>query len=1328
MPRRSFPLSLLLSRVQVIIVTSTLFLLVSSVAEITAHAATKETKTELQISQASSEQGSPVTFSATVTALDGSSVNPGEVSFCDATAAKCIDAAILGRASLSKSGVATIKLKPSIGCHRIYALFHGSASYASSKSTAKDLNIEGLSATTMAVASSGGPDKFTVTATVVGQPRSRQKPYPTGSISFYDVKSSSLLGTAPLCCAKSGFQFATGNSTPLDFSLDHVVSGDFNNDGTPDLAAGDGWGVRVILGDPDHAGEFLQGVHYPTKDTSYNVRDITAADFNGDGVIDLAITDPYPSPGVGILPGDPAHPGQFQPEISFPATAADFLASVLWIASGDFNGDGLPDIAAVILRNDTQLVVVSVWLNDSSHPGQFLVPVDYPMEDVGNGFPQGFSVGDFNGDGVPDMGVFLGGSATLPQRIDVFLGDTAHPGQFLAVKEYTSGPIYDLLTSGAIERDFNLDGLLDRALLFGYPNSIGLFLGDPVHPGLFQPELIFPTTFYTSQPNILASEDFDGDGVPDLAAFQDAIQLWYGRNEEIVTATLDNVSVPDLKTDSVRAVYSGDDRYSGSQSEPIHLDTPIISGIRVANITDTSVTVEWSSNVVSYGIVNYGTTTSMGTVTPKSEPPSTAHSVVLSNLSPLTTYYFEVESIVFFKDGTQQSTTSSQSTFVTARFPSATSLTVSSPTANKGTPIILTSAVSGNGSSLTSGEVQFCSALPPCTNLSLLATAEISPQGTAVAKILPELGTTSVYAWFTGTATIAPSSSSPQSITIVGVGTSITTIEKSGSGGRYSLNARVIGQGSLPLTGTVTFLDAQHPATQLGEVPLGQSTAQFRLGQMRSYSTNGQVRSVAVADMNGDGVPDLVESGNGLSILLADPDHPGQFSPATNYSSGSHFSSLAVGDFNRDGLPDLALTDSVSGYVTVFLNNSAHPGVLLGPYVYQILFDSPNQSYSVTVEDFDQDGALDLVVAGIGSDDSKYPGFTFLCVVHGIPDQPGAFEDGGQDVYNADYPMVLATADLHHSGAKDLIIGEAGPYQATPGIKINRNGPFYSTNKTPTSLAVGDFNQDGALDIAYTDGKLRIMFGDPKNPTNFQSPVSYYTRGNASAVATGDLNGDGVADLVVSNSDNDNLRVFLGDGSNPGKFLSVRDYKVGEGNTATALAIADLNADGKQDLAMAVVEGENGKAVVMSAQSSVISFALLADITPGEDIQYVAARYSGDSNYHGSQSCAINLFSSGPTEPVISGMGVSSITLSTAQISWQSSFPTNGFVEYGTSAELGSRTPWDNALSKSHSTLLSHLTPGTTYFYRVNAYSYFDGCTPSITSSAIQTFKTSGIK
>jgi hypothetical protein len=321
-----------------------------------------------------------------------------------------------------------------------------------------------------------------------------------------------------------------------------------------------------------------------------------------------------------------------------------------------------------------------------------------------------------------------------------------------------------------------------------------------------------------------------------------------------------------------------------------------------------------------------------------------------------------------------------------------------------------------------------------------------------------------------------------------------------------------------------------------------------------TYDSGGaNATSVTVADVNGDGKPDLIVAncgisgsqgcgsvtGGAVSVLLGNGD--GTFQTAVTYASGGiSAESVAVADINGDGKLDIVVADF---FDTVSDSTSGLLGVLLGngDGTFEKVVTYPSGEVGATkvaIADVNGDRKLDLVVS------------------------------------NGDCPN---TNDAHCAG---VLLGNGdGTFQ--PVITYKTGGGEV------TSIAVADVNGDGKLDLLVTNwcvfcaNTVGVLLGNGDG--SFQGPVTYASAGyGAWSIAVADVNADGKPDLLVANNCTGNVTsctnskgavsVLLNNGN--GTFQPAVSYYSG-GELAIFLATADVNRDGKPDL-LVVNGGTNG--------------------------------------------------------------------------------------------------------------------------------------------------------
>jgi hypothetical protein len=327
--------------------------------------------------------------------------------------------------------------------------------------------------------------------------------------------------------------------------------------------------------------------------------------------------------------------------------------------------------------------------------------------------------------------------------------------------------------------------------------------------------------------------------------------------------------------------------------------------------------------------------------------------------------------------------------------------------------------------------------------------------------------------------------------------------------------------------------------------------------------------SLATADVNGDGKPDLVGLNNyGLDVDVWQNNGSGTFAQTSDpfTRAGSSYEGTALGlGVNGSGQLQAVVADTPTGDQSFgfypdamsWLNNSSGSFTPVATTAYDPNTNTPLVPTalpitSLVLAPLYGDGTLD--VAAETSEGAVY-------VLH--RSSTGTFTAAAETVAYDSYltgPVQLSVGDLNGDGQPDLVALRNG----TVNVFLNDgNGTFapaqtYAVGGTPAAVAVGDVNGDGKLDLvtANTNGTASVLLNNGNG--TFAPAVSYAIGGAATSVALGDFSKDGHLDIATTGTELDVLQNH-GDGT----FAAYRNI----GPAGSNLVAMDFNGDGYPDLA-----------------------------------------------------------------------------------------------------------------------------------------------------------------
>ena len=320
-----------------------------------------------------------------------------------------------------------------------------------------------------------------------------------------------------------------------------------------------------------------------------------------------------------------------------------------------------------------------------------------------------------------------------------------------------------------------------------------------------------------------------------------------------------------------------------------------------------------------------------------------------------------------------------------------------------------------------------------------------------------------------------------------------------------------------------------------------------------TVATERQPTVAAVADVTGDGIPDLLSgTAQASDLILHVGLGRGAFASGVGIAVGGTVLAIATGDFTEDGNRDI-LTSNLDRSLKL-LEMDGH-GIVAGTTTLTV----GGAPTGIAVSDLNGDGHLDLVTVNRESRNAA------VLLGHGA-----AGFDRAVFIDIGDFAVDAVLADVTEDGRLDFVAATQRPegVTVTPG---NGDGTFgrptrLNAGLEPSALGVADFDRDGHLDIVTANARSnevtmqrgigggRFVAGRRSLTSNF--PVD---------LSLGDWNGDGLLDVATANAGSNDVSVLEGTGG--GLFRPAQQFQVGR--SPGSLVSGDATGDGIPDLVVA---------------------------------------------------------------------------------------------------------------------------------------------------------------
>ncbi|MBE7170258.1 MAG: VCBS repeat-containing protein [Williamsia sp.] len=818
-----------------------------------------------------------------------------------------------------------------------------------------------------------------------------------------------------------------------------VALGDLDGDGKTDLVVANASAntvsvMRNVSGPGVNASSFASRVDFAVGD---DPRAVAIGDVDGDGKPDLVVANAR-SNSLSVL-HNLSVAGSFNAS-SF-GTKVDFATDSLpfSVAINDLDGDGKPELIAANLGSGTISILRNIGGNGMVDAASFAAKANY-----GAGVsPRFIAVSDLDGDGKPDIAVTNERSNTVSVLRNGIVGGNLDTYSFEITSSFATGSNPNFVGAS----DIDGDGKPELVVVNYGSNSVSVLRNTAaigsLGPFAFASKVDFAAG---SQPFSAAIGDVDGDGKLDVGVVNSgSTNLSILRN----TGVLNNITPSSFaaKTDFAAGNY------------PLSIAIGDLDADGIAEL----VTADASGTVVSALAVNSTQRFVVASFSPAAGPAGTTVTINGSGFDPV----YSLNQVLF--GAVKAEVIAGTATMLQVKVPAGATYEPITVVKNNGGLIARSSAAFVTTFANPLGTGVPANYYKPPVDVSFtgpliygVAFGDINGDGKADLITLNQQS---------GLLDIRRNIAAGNSFTAASFDAPVSFATAPDP--RAAVFAELNGDGRpevIVLSPAANLVSVFQNRANGGLINVGSFDAR------KDFSTGSYASAFAVADIDGDGRPDLVvaNSYTGTVSVMLNTTLPGNldqisFAPAVSYAAGDFPRALAVGDVNGDGKPDLVVANEKGNSVSLLLNQAVYGSIDAGSFAARIDYAAGSNPNSVALGDVDGDGRPEIVVANYGSGT--------VSVLRNTSIEAGAALFATQiDFASGSNPFVVALGDVDGDGKPDLVTANTGSNNVSVLRNLATMGSIttvsfaskadFGTGNYPLSLAVGDLDGDGIPELA----------------------------------------------------------------------------------------------------------------------------------------------------------------------------------------------------------------------------------------------------------------------